>query len=198
LADFRHTFATFAAQMVFAVVLAVVVGVQSLRTGFTPDFFMIWAAQHTPTPYDHNAISAVLGARGCWFPYAPPFLVLIAPLKVVSLHVGFLMWISLSAAAITASLRRPAAPLVLMVPAVFLAGAIGQTSLIMAAALYLGASLPERPTIAGVLFGLAAVIKPQALVLMPVVRLAAGQWRMFFAAALTVGLLSLVAAVAYG
>jgi hypothetical protein len=87
---------------------------------------------------------------------------------------------------------------VLLVPAVFLAGGIGQTSLLMAALLYLGATIPKRPLVAGMLFGLAAVIKPQALILLPIVLIVARQWWMILAACATAGSISLAATLTFG
>jgi hypothetical protein len=168
------------------------------RQAHHTDFAMLWAAEQTPHPYDPTAISAIVGVGGCWFPYAPPFLLLIAPFRIMSLGAAFVVWASVSAAAITASLRRPAAPVVLLSPAVFLAAGVGQTSLLMAAMLYLGARMPKRPLAAGVMFGLAAVIKPQVIILLPIVLLAARQWRTIVAASVTASSLSLVATLAFG
>jgi hypothetical protein len=56
-------------------------------------------------------------------------------------------------------------------------------------------SMEKRPILAGVLFGLAAVLKPQALVLLPLALIAAGRWKTFGATAFT-GALAFIASVA--
>jgi Gpi18-like mannosyltransferase len=63
-----------------------------------------------------------------------------------------------------------------IVPPVVLAVAPGQTSLLVGAAMIGGFLLLERrPALAGVLFAVAACIKPQAMILAPIVLW--GQWR---------------------
>jgi hypothetical protein len=62
-------------------------------------------------------------------------------------------------------------------PVVFFSAELGQTSLIVGAAVIGGWLLRDsRPAVAGVLFGLAACIKPQAMILAPIVLW--GRWRM--------------------
>jgi hypothetical protein len=114
------------------------------------------------------------------------------------MHAGYLTWTALAAAGAVASLRRLLAPVVLAAPAVLMAIVGGQTSLVMAALLFSGATLRHRPLLAGAMFGIAACIKPQVVVLVPLVLLAAGQWRMLAGAAATGLLLCLAATLAYG
>ena len=64
-----------------------------------------------------------------------------------------------------------------LAPAVFFSAELGQTSLIVGAAMIGGwVCRDERPALAGVLFGVAACIKPQAMILAPIVLW--GRWRM--------------------
>jgi hypothetical protein len=184
-----------AAQLVFAGFVAVAVALQAHGPA---DFKIFWAAQHTSAPYDPAAIARVLGPGLRPFSYPPTFLLLTTPLGWISQPVAYVGWVALSAMALVASLRRLAAPLVLFAPAVFLAGIIGQTSLLMGAALFAGATLLSRPMIAGVLFGLAACIKPQVVVLAPLVLIAGGHWRALAAAAATGLAISLGATALYG
>jgi hypothetical protein len=182
-------------QLAFAGCIAVVVALQAQGP---VDFKVFWAAQHTTTPYDPAAIAKVLGPGLRPFSYPPTFLFLTEPLSWIDQRAGYVTWVALSAIALVASLRRPLGPLVLFAPAVFLAGIIGQTSLFMAAALFAAATTLSRPVIAGALFGLAACIKPQAVVLVPIVLIAGGHWRALWAAAITGILLCLTATAAYG
>ena len=184
-------------QVAFAVIVAGAIGIQFLKSGASFDFAAFWAAHHVALPYDHLALSKAAGAK-TFFPYPPTFLLLTLPLAWVSMQAGYLSWIVLSAVALVASMRRLSAPLVLAVPAVFAAGISGQTSLIVGALLFAGATLRHRPALAGVMFGIAACIKPQVGVLVPLVLLASGQWRAMACAAATALLLCLAATLVYG
>ena len=95
-------------------------------------------------------------------------------------------------------MRRLWAPLLLAVPAVLMAVISGQTSLLMGALLFTGATLGNRPLLAGAIFGVAACIKPQVMVLLPLVILFAGQWRILASAAATGLVLCLAATLLYG
>ena len=186
-----------AVQVAFAMVLAGAIGVQVLKSGASFDFVAFWAAHHVPLPYDHLALSKAAGAK-TFFPYPPTFLLLTLPLAWVSMQVGYLTWTALAAAGVVASLRRLWAPVVLAAPAALMAIVGGQTSLVMAALLFGGATLRHRPLLAGAMFGVAACIKPQVVVLVPLVLLAAGQWRMLVGAAASGLLLCLAATLVYG
>jgi hypothetical protein len=70
----------------------------------------------------------------------------------------------------------------------FLTAALFGTALVM---------LEERPILAGVLIGLIAY-KPQFGLLLPLVLAASGRWRVFAAAAATVGVLALMVTFAFG
>ncbi len=133
-----------------------------------------------------------------FFPYPPTFLLLTLPLAWTSLSVAYFAWVGLSAAAIVGSLRRLLAPLVLLVPIVFLSETNGQTSLFMGACVFGAAGLHRRPILAGVLLGLAACIKPQVVVLVPIVLMAAGRWRMLFSAGVTGLAVCAIATLVYG
>lgn len=188
-----------AVQVAFAAIIATGVGVVAMKSNVLPDFGMFWAAHHVALPYKPAVLPDVLGPKNVlYFPYPPTFLVLTLPLAWVSLSAGYLAWIALSASSLVASLRRLGAPVVLAAPAVFMAGIVGQTSLIMGALLFAGATLAKRPVLAGVLFGLAACIKPQVGVLVPLVLLAAGQWRIVASAAASGLVLCVAATLVYG
>lgn len=184
-----------AIQMAFAAVVAIAIGVQAVKV--VPDFSAFWAAHHVATPYDAAVLSKAADAK-TFFPYAPTFLVMTFPLAWVSMTVGYLAWVALSAAGLVASMRRLSAPLTLAVPAVLMGVVGGQTCLMMGALLFAGATFSSRPVLAGALLGVAACIKPQVVVLLPFVLLAARQWRMIGGAVGAGLLLSLAATLAYG
>ena len=152
-----------------------------------PDFYVFWtAAQHWQTPYDPAIIArlqAAIHLGGTWpFAYPPTFLLLAWPFAQLPLAIAYPLWTGLSCTVFfyaAAHLVRPAyaAALLAITPVVFFAAELGQTSLPVGAAM-IGAwlSRDSRPALAGVLLGVAACIKPQALVLAPIVFW--GHWRL--------------------
>jgi hypothetical protein len=150
------------------------------------DYYVFWtAARHTAAPYDPALIAqlqAQLHITGAWpFVYPPTFLLAAWPFGQLPLSLAYPLWTGVSAALFfyaASHLVRPAwATLALFIaPPVVQAIAPGQTSLIVGAAAIGGwLSLKERPALAGVLFAVAACIKPQAMVMAPL--LLWGHWR---------------------
>jgi multidrug transporter EmrE-like cation transporter len=165
------------------------------------DYYVFWeAARHTSAPYDPALITALearLHITGAWpFVYPPTFLLLAWPFAQFPLAIAYPLWTGVSAALFTyaaSHLVKPAwASLALfVVPPVVLAIAPGQTSLMVGAAMIGGWLLrDERPRLAGLLFAAAVCIKPQAMILAPVVLW--GHWRL--ARWATIGCLALVLA----
>ena len=185
-------------QLIFTAVVAFAVAREVLTAPTLPDFAAIWAAQHVANPYDDASITRLLGSGGHLFSYPPTTLALTWPLRLLAYEPGYLTWVALSACALVAALRSAFAPVLLAAPAVFLAGINGQTSLFMAALLLGAAQLDSRPWIAGLLYGLAACLKPQLGLLIPLFLLAAGQWRTIMAAAAAVGAIAALATLAWG
>jgi len=150
------------------------------------DFYVFWtAARHWQAPYDPALISRLQAAfhidGRLPFVYPPTFLLLAWPFGQLPLSLAFPLWTGLSAALFTYAAAHLVRPLWLtltlfIVPPVVLAISPGQTSLAIGAAM-IGSqlSLQDRPALAGVLLGLAAAIKPQAMLLAPVVLW--GHWR---------------------
>jgi multidrug transporter EmrE-like cation transporter len=150
------------------------------------DYYVFWeAARHWQAPYDPALITALearLHITGAWpFVYPPTFLLFAWPFAQLPLALAYPLWTGVSAALFTwaaAHLVKPAwATLVLfVVPPVVLAISPGQTSLLVGAALIGGwLNLERRPAVAGVLFAVAACVKPQAAVLAPLLMF--GHWR---------------------
>ena len=162
------------------------------------DFYVFWeAARHWRAPYDPaliQALEARLHITGAWpFVYPPTFLLLAWPFAQAPLALAYPLWAGLSAAvfifAAAHLVRPPWLTLALFVaPPVVLAISPGQTSLVVGAAM-IGAflAMERRPALAGLLFAVAACIKPQAMALAPIVLF--GQWRaLAWAAAATAAL----------
>jgi hypothetical protein len=170
-------------------------GLSALRIGHgAPDFYVFWtAAQHWQAPYDPAPIAALeasLHLKGVWpFAYPPTFLLLVRPFALLPLTLAYPLWTGLSCAAFfhaAAQVVKPvmATALLALSPVVFFSAELGQTSLIVGAATLAGWRWRDtRPVLAGVLFGVAACIKPQALLLAPLVFW--GRWRMLSWMALT-------------
>ncbi|HEY1426863.1 MAG TPA: glycosyltransferase family 87 protein [Caulobacteraceae bacterium] len=157
-----------------------------------PDFYVFWtAAQHWRTPYDPAIVAqlqASIHLSGVWpFAYPPTFLLVAWPFAQAPLGVAYPLWTGLESAAFifaAAHLVKPAwaTAALALAPVVFFSAELGQTSLIVGAAVIGGWVLRDRrPALAGLLFGIAACIKPQAMLLAPIVLW--GRWRMLGAMA---------------
>ena len=144
--------------------------------------------------------------------YPPIFLLVAVPLALLPYAVALIVWqgasLALYLAVIAAILAKPRRddgaiarlwlPVAAAFPAVFVNLGHGQNGFLTAG--LLGAallSLPRRPLLSGILFGLLAY-KPQFGLLIPVALLAAGQWRAMISAGLTVAALMTVATLAFG
>jgi hypothetical protein len=102
------------------------------------------------------------------FPYAPPFLLVCRALALLPLPAAYLAWIVASGAALAASAKHWASPLLILSPAVFYAILAGQTSCVVGALMFEGLFLlAQRPRLAGALLAMAALIKPQFVFLAP-------------------------------
>ncbi|HXQ14751.1 MAG TPA: glycosyltransferase family 87 protein [Caulobacteraceae bacterium] len=182
---------TFETRIRLAVALgafAIAYALSAARIGHgAPDFYVFWtAAQHWQTPYDPAIIArleATIHLGGTWpYAYPPTFLLLTWPFAQLPLSIAYPLWTALGCGVFfyaAAHLVRPAyaTALLAITPVVFFAAELGQTSLPVGAAMT-GAwlSRDSRPALAGILLGVAACIKPQALVLAPIVFW--GRWRM--------------------
>ena len=170
------------------------------------DFYVFWTAgAHATAPYDPAIIAALQATYhidgAVPFVYPPTFLLLAWPFAQLPLALAYPLWTGLSAAAFfyaAAHVVRPnwATIGLFISPPVVLAIAPGQTSLLVGAAMIGGwLSLKRRPVLAGVLFALAACIKPQAMILAPI--LLRGHWRAM-RWSLIAGLGLVVASFAFG
>jgi hypothetical protein len=181
------------------------------------DVVVFWSAGklaaqgHAASAYDWAALRRVLdvGQPGAFvhatFPlFYPPFLMfLLAPLGRLNFLAGAIVWIvgGMAAYLATAGLivRRGVGALIAAAsPASLYVVCVGQTGFLSAA--LLGGALvltPRRPILAGALIGMLAY-KPQLGLLIPIALIAGGQWRSFWAAALTLGALMLGSGIVFG
>lgn len=169
-----------------------VVGATLAQGGLRPDFTVFWTAarfwaERPADLYDIEAITraqdAIVGAEAArpWV-YPPSALPWIAALALMPVWPAMATWSAVTAAlfgwagfAMTRDWRAVA--LAFLAPAMGMQLIAGQTSL-MLGGMVLGACalLKSRPILAGVLFGLAATIKPQAVILVPLALVVARQW----------------------
>ena len=181
------------------------------------DFLPMWAAGHEVFIHPHRVYDFIglthfqqpflehfRGVRP--FVYPPPALLLFAPFGLLSFGAANAVWTLLGAAVLLVVMaRKVAAPrilallIMLLGPASVLVLVAGQVTFLVAAAAVAGLyCLKTRPVLAGVLFGLAGAIKPQAMVLLPVALLATREWRTLGASAVTVGIAVLASLLAFG
>src|SRR5262249_53366397 len=135
--------------------------------------------------------------------YPPPFLFVASFLALFPYSVAFMGWMAISLVPYLAVVRgivgRPfGLMLAVAFPMVFNNTLVGQNGFLppalIARTLYL---LPLRPVLAGICLGLLSY-KPQYGLLFPLVLIAAGQWRAFVSAAVTVVVLAFVSWLAFG
>lgn len=161
------------------------------------DFSCFWAGAKAALGepariYDFGRISALQGwplgaGRLRPYVYPPTALFVFIPFALPSYWTGYVLWVLLTGGLFLWAARRIGAPwpLVLLAPPVLLVAQCGQVTLLMGALVLAGLSLSRRPVLAGVLLGLAAAIKPQFMILVPLALLAEGRWRSLVAAGLT-------------
>ena len=183
------------------------------------DFLPMWSAAHEVFVHPHRVYDFTrlthfeqpllrdFPFRGLRpFVYPPPALLVFAPFGQAPFAVANAIWTAAGLVAIVwVTSTRVKSPRVLAImvmvisPAALLVLVTGQvTFLISAMGLAALLSLKTRPILAGALFGLAGVIKPQALVMLPVALFALGAWRTMLVTALTALLVALASAMAFG
>lgn len=182
----------------------------SLPRGY-PDFVVFWtAARHAADPllYDRAHLTVAAAAvTGLWpavalgFTNPPTFLPLLVPLGLVPYQMAYLLWAGLSCVALvwaSAGLVRPGWALAILpftLP-VLIAAALGQSVLLAVSAFIFGVlQLDRHPRLAGALIAVAACIKPQLMILSPLLLL--GRWSALRAAIVT-GLLLVIASLSLG
>jgi hypothetical protein len=188
------------------VAISIALLIQRIRNWpITPDFTMLWAGARFAVTQPHKTYdwAAVTAAQMSLrppvgplpFPYPPSALPLIAPFGLLPFWPAFWLWTLLSAAAFWTAARRitSSVPLAFAAPATILALVLGQTTLWIGTLLIWGVTLLRtRPALAGFLFGVAAAIKPQFAIMVPVALLAGRQWMAIAGAATGLGAMLLL------
>ena len=151
----------------------------------SPDFTTLWAGARFAVTEPHKTYdwAAVTAAQmnlrppvgPLPFSYPPSALPLFAPFALLPFWPAYGLWTILSGGAFWTAARRVTtrASLVFATPHMVLALLLGQTTLWIGSLLIWGVTLlRSRPLVAGLLFGIAAAIKPQLAVMIPVALLA--------------------------
>jgi len=159
------------------------------------DFGVYWRVANTPISlvYQHRA--------SLNFPYPPTMLMWIAPLNLMPRWLAYEVWVGVSILALVGAahryLDRPALLLALIAPPVLYCLLAGQVSLALGA-LILWACATDNRTAAGIALGIAASIKPQLVIMAPLMLAANGDYRALLSAAITVGSLIFLSVFLYG
>lgn len=167
-----------------------------------PDFTSMWVGARAPDPY---ALWAVTKAQAFMFDaskplpflYPPSSLPLFYPFGLLPFWPACILWTTLSAILFWLAARRVTeqAWLAFFTPPVVFSLYLGQTALVTGAAVIIAiAELPKRPVLAGVMFGLAGALKPQAVLLAPLALIVGNHWKALAAAGLSWLILALPAA----
>jgi hypothetical protein len=147
------------------------------------DFSSFWVGAKTALSqparlYDFDYITSQLGwplGPGKLRPYVSPpsALLLFAPFALAPLWLAYALWVLLSAGTFLWAVLRARLPWwSILLPPVAWVAYCGQTTLLIGGLALGGLAMRRRPILAGVLFGVAAAVKPQLLVLLPIALIA--------------------------
>lgn len=141
---------------------------------FGTDFSVYWRTAN------QTATAAYLPHAMLPFPYAPTMLLWISPAPILRQQPAFFLFVAVSISVVVLACRRHLTPvetgLVLFSPPVITGLITGQVS-IMLAALMLWAVTTNRRIVAGVALAVIASIKPQIVLLAPLMLLVNRDWR---------------------
>jgi hypothetical protein len=172
------------------VVAAGVIGVAIYAGGFALDFDVFWRAARAP-------IEAIYRPDP-WLPFAYPPTVIpwLMPLALLQFWPAFAVWSLLSLACFLAAARSKAWWLMMLSPALVECVVFGQTSLLVGALLLLACS--RRGWQMGALLALAMSLKPQMLIMAPLILLVRRDWRALAGGLAAGALLLLITTSLYG
>jgi hypothetical protein len=132
------------------------------------------------------------------FAYPPTALLLFAPLALIPFWSSFVLFSVGSLIALASTVKR-SSPFVLTAPPVILAAMAGQPTLLFAALVVRACLVLDRnEASAGVMFGIAAALKPHLLILAPVALVAGQHWRAIGTATVTASGMALISAALFG
>ena len=174
------------------------------------DYSCFWAGAKTALSepayiYDFHHNTALQGwplgpGRVRPFIYPPTALFVFIPFALTSYWVGYGLWVAVSGILFFWAAARIGVPwaAMLVMPTVALVIYCGQVTFAVGGLVLAGLALRNRSILAGMLFGLAACIKPQLVVLVPIAMVAEMRWRTLAAAGMTGLVLCLAATLVWG
>jgi hypothetical protein len=177
-----------------AITFIVFVSIWQLKS-FGMDFGVYWRVANGPVSraYEHRATLN--------FPYPPTMLLWISPLSLMSKWLAYTLWIVISVAALIASCRRHmgkgAVLLALIAPPVIYCLLTGQVSVALGALVLWSCSTKNR-TAAGIALAMAASIKPQLVMMAPLLLAARKDRSAILSGALTLSALMLLSVALFG
>jgi hypothetical protein len=173
------------------------------------DYSCFWAGARTALDgpgrlYDFNYISGLQG----WplgpnsprpYIYPPSALAVFIPFALLPYWTGFGLWVASTGGLFLWAGRRAGAPWwLILLPTVAFVAYCGQITFLIGGLTVAGLTLRKRPILAGVLFGVAAAIKPQMLILLPVALIALKNWKTILVTGVTGAVLCLAATAVWG
>jgi len=182
--------------IVFALLSAATLQLLKLQAAGV-DFAGLWAGGKAAITdpgriYDFRYVSQLQGwplgpDRLRPYVYPPSALLLFTPFALAPWSVSYALWTALTGGFFWwAGVRAGAPKWFVLVPWVAFAAFCGQATFLLGGLVMSALALDEeRPIVAGVLFGLAAAVKPQLLMLLPLALMAQGRWRTILATGAT-------------
>jgi len=174
------------------------IGRAALQHPLGMDYLPLWTAMRSdPTRvYDFSYITH----QQAWlyigtlrpFVYPPTVLLVLAPFGLLPYWFSYAAFVlSTGALYLVATIRLGADWRVLLLPPIVFVAIAGQVTFLVGGLVILAASFRSRPILAGFLYGIAGVIKPQILVLLPVALITEGSWSTIFSTGAAAGILAL-------
>ncbi|HEY5409427.1 MAG TPA: glycosyltransferase family 87 protein [Caulobacteraceae bacterium] len=133
------------------------------------------------------------------FIYPPSALLAFMPFSLLPYWTGYGLWVAATGALfLLAGLKARTPWWFVVLPTVAFVAYCGQVTFLIGGLCLAALSLRGRPVLAGIAFGLAAAIKPQLLILVPVALAAEARWRTLAAAGATCATLCAVSVMIWG
>lgn len=173
------------------------------------DFAGMWAGGKAALTdirklYDFHYVSELQGwplGPGRLRPYAypPSALLLLTPFALAPWSISYVVWTLVTGAFfVWAGIKAGAPKWFPLIPWVTFAAFCGQATFLLGGLVMSGLALTSSPILAGVLFGCAAVVKPQLLMLLPLALIAEGRWKTIVATGVTGLAICLLSVVVFG
>ena len=171
------------------------------------DYSCFWAGMKALAlgrPYDFTLVTSLqgwpFGPHGLRpYIYPPSAFFIFAPFAALPYWIGYGAWVAATYGLMAWAGRRMGAPWwMVLFPAIALVAFCGQVTFLIAGLVAAALTFRHRPILAGVLLGVAAAVKPQMLLFLPLALIADRQWRTLIAAGATGALMCAASAAIWG